>query len=620
MPFLQTLVILLAASVLTVPLAKRLGFGSVLGYLAAGLLIGPAALRLVTDVDDIAHVAELGVVMLLFVIGLELRPARLWLMRRSVLGLGGGQFVLTTAALYGLARLVGVAPATALIIAAGVALSSTAIVLPMLAERGLLANQVGRDGFAILLLQDLAIIPLVAAVPLLAGGGEPRDGTEILRALGDAVLALVLMLIGGRYLVRPLFRLVDSARLPEVFTAATLLLVAGTAAGFAAIGLSMSLGAFVAGVLMSDSEYRHQLKADIDPFQGLLLGFFFISVGAQTDVARLLADPGFVLAGAAVLVLVKAIIVFALTRATTQTSANAMRLAVALAQGSEFGFVLFTAATEAGAMSGEDARLASLVVTLSMLASPVLFALQERFLVPLLDRGPERDFDAIDETNPVIICGIGRVGQIVARILQSQRIPFTALDNDAGQVDAVRRFGNKAYYGDSTRPELLRAAGAEHAKVLVLALDDGEKSVEVVRMVKRHFPHLKLVVRARNRRHAHLLMDLGVRHIIRETFYSSLMMGDQVLEMLEIPTDERVRILQTFQRHDERTLVEQHAIYQDEKQLIQTSRQAAEELRGILAADLRDSDGRGTPAERGADGRQAAGNEPERLDPPAAAR
>jgi voltage-gated potassium channel Kch len=405
-----------------------------------------------------------------------------------------------------------------------------------------------------------------------------------------------------------------------------LLLVAGTAAGFSAIGLSMSLGAFVAGVLMSESEYRHQLKADIDPFEGLLLGFFFISVGAQTDVARLLADPGFVLAAAGVLVVVKAVIIFAITRATTQSTGNALRLAVALAQGSEFAFVLFTAATEAGAMSSDQARLAGLVVTLSMLASPVLFALLERWVVPRLEKVPARDYDEIDEANPVIICGIGRVGQIVARILQSRQIRFTALDNDAAQIDAVRRFGNKAYYGDSTRPELLRAAGAEQAKVLVIALDDGEKTLEVVRVVQRHFAHLKLVVRARNRRHAHLLMDQGVRHIIRETFYSSLMMGDQVLEMLDIPTEERVRTLQTFQRHDERTLVEQHRFYQDEKQLIQTTKQAAQELRGIFEADRRGAadaantnaagGSRGTPGER----LHPADAEPDRLDPPPAAR
>ncbi len=590
MPFLYTLVILLAAAVVAVPVAKRFGFGSVLGYLGAGLIIGPAGLRLVTDVESIAQVSELGVVMLLFLIGLELRPARLWVMRRSVLGLGAAQVVVTAAVLALAGHAFGLAWATAVVVGFGLALSSTAIVLPMLAERELLATRAGRDAFSVLLFQDLAVIPAVALLPLFDGGISGVTAMapgQVWLAVGKGIAAVLVVLIGGRFLIRPIFRAVEGAKAPEIFTATALVIVMGTAALVSLVGLSMSLGAFMAGVLLSDSEYRHELQADIEPFEGLLLGVFFISVGMGADLALLVERPLPILAGVVLLLAIKMAIAFALARISGQKMGDAMRFAVALAQAGEFGFVLFGAAVTVHVMTAEQSQAAMLVVTLSMVASPLLFALEERWLAPRLERRrQEREFDAIDGApTPVIIAGFGRMGQIVGRILRLRRIPYTALDNHIEQIDLVRRFGNKAYYGDPTRLDVLRAAGAAEAKVIVVALEPIADSLKVVEHVKRQFPNLAIVARARNRRHAHLLMDQGVTHIVRETFYSSLRLTEQVLEELGIDREDVRRTISVFQEHDERTLIDQHGYYKDEKQMIQTGKQAAAELQRLLEAD-----------------------------------
>ena len=581
---LTTIVILLAAAVLAVPLARRLGFGSVLGYLAAGLLIGPAGLGLVGDVEAIAHASEIGVMLLLFLIGLELRPARLWVMRRSVFGLGGAQVAVTAAAIGTGAWLFGVGPEAAAVLGFGLALSSTAMVLPLLAEKGLMQGQVGRDAFSILLFQDLAIIPAVAVLPLLAPGhAVPQDPWA---SVGIAFAAVAAVLIGGRFLIRPVFRLVAAARAPEIFAATALLVAVGTAALLSNAGLSGSLGAFMAGVLLADSEYRHQLQADIEPFEGLLLGLFFVSVGMAADLATLFAAPVTVLALALGLVAVKVLVVHVLGRLTGQDPLGASRMGVVLAQGGEFGFVLFGAAAADGVLSGDVARMAMLVVTLSMLTTPLVFAVEERWLAPRLGSRPKRDFDRIEEAGtPVIICGFGRVGQIVGRILRLRGIPYTALDIDSEQVELVRRFGNTAYFGDPTRPELLRAAGAEEARLLVVALSNIEASIKVVDVARRHFPHLTVLARARNRRHAHMLMDYGVTLIVRETLYSSVELTGKILGELGVAEADIRRTLETFLDHDERTLKAQHAVHNDEKQMIQTSRQAAQELMGLFEAD-----------------------------------
>jgi len=584
---LFSLVVLLAGVVLAVPVAKRLGFGGPLGNLAAGLVIGPGGLGLVTDVSAISHVSEFGVIMLLFLIGLELRPARLWVMRKAVLGLGGAQVVVTTVLIAAVAMLLGLPFAAAVVIGFGLSLSSTAMVLPMLAERELLPTNAGRAAFSILLFQDLAIIPAVALLPLLGNGGEMPDATNAWWAVLKAAAAVAAILVGGRYLLRPVFRAVDAAKTPEIFTATALLIVLGTAALAAWAGLSMSLGAFMAGVLLSDSEYRHEVQADIAPFEGLLLGFFFVSVGMAADIKALMAEPLRFLSLALGVMALKGVVLFGLARVSGMRPGGSARLATVLSQGGEFGFVLFGLAVAVGAMTAEQSAAAMLVVTLSMIATPFLFAAEERWIAPRLITKPVRPFDTIDVDGepPVIIAGFGRVGQIVGRVLRLRGIPFTALEQSAAQVDFVRRFGNKVYYGDPTREDLLRAAGAEHAKVLVVALEDMEQSLRVVELAKRHFPHLIIYARARNRRHAHFLMDRGVRNFVRETYDSSLRLTGGVLEALGVSPDDARHTLETFREHDERTLIRQHAVHHDENRLIQTSRQAAAELQSLFEAD-----------------------------------
>jgi len=582
---LTTLVALLAAATIAVLLTRKAGFGSVLGYLLAGIVIGPAGLRLVTDVEQIASVSSLGVVMLLFLIGLELRPQRLWVMRRAVFGLGAAQVAVTAGALAALAHLTGIGWAGATVLGAGLAMSSTAIVLPMLAERELLTSPAGRDGFAVLLFQDLAFIPLVALVPLLASHGAMASHLPW-QEVAKGVAAIAAILIGGRFLMHPLFRAIGGAKTPEVFTGTALLIVAGTAFIAEKAGLSPSLGAFMAGVLLSESEYRHELQADIAPFEGLLLGFFFISVGMAADMHLAWAHPVLLAAATGALLAAKAGVAFVLGKIARQDNANAVRFALALPQASEFSFVLFGAAVAAGALAADRAAMATLVSAASMIATPILFAGSEKWLIPALHRPDAAAFDAIpEEHNPVIVCGFGRVGQIVGRVLRMHGIPFTALERDSGQVEVVRRFGNKVYFGDPTRADMLRSAGAEEARLLVVAQDNMEEVLRTVEIAKRAFPHLKILSRARNRHHAHLLIDRGVDGFVRDTFHSSLRLAELSLAALGIADDAAARAVALFRDHDENQLLAAHAIYRDEQQLIQTTQQAADELASLFDAD-----------------------------------
>lgn len=584
---LATIVALLAAAVVAVPLTRRGGFGSVLGYLLAGVAIGPTGLRLVTDVHQIAEIASLGVVMLLFLIGLEVRPRRLWVMRRTVLGLGAAQVVGTTAVLALIIHAVGLSWPGAIVLGAGLAMSSTAIVLPMLAERDLLQSRAGRDGFAVLLFQDMAFIPLVALVPLLAGQGMATDQLPW-QSVGLGVLTIAAILVGGRFLLPPLFRAVSALRTPEVFTVTALLVVAGAAFLCEVVGLSASLGAFMAGVLLSESEYRHEVEADIAPFEGLLLGFFFISVGMSADLGLLAAKPGLLIGGTIVLVAVKALVCLGLASVMRRDGADQVRFSLALSQASEFSFVLFAAAAAAGILSADNLAATTLIVAASMIATPILFAGSEKFLLPRLTKPAEPVFDPIEnESHPVIICGFGRVGQIIGRVLRMHAIPFTALERDPGQVEVIRRFGGKVYFGDPTRPDLLRSAGAEQARLLIVALDDMEATLRVVDTARRHFPNLRILARARNRRAAHLLMDRSVDGLVRDTFHSSLRLAELGLRELGVDPAAAARAITLFGAHDEKMLAETHAIYSDEKQLVQSAQQATEELEALFEADHR---------------------------------
>jgi CPA2 family monovalent cation:H+ antiporter-2/glutathione-regulated potassium-efflux system protein KefB len=591
---LLTLVALLIAVAIAVPISRRLGLGSVLGYLVAGVAVGPRGAGLVSDVDQVQEIAELGVVMLLFLIGLEVRPQRLWTLRRSILGLGSAQVLLCGAALGGLAYAAGAATDSAVVLGAAFALSSTAIVLPMLGERGLLKTAAGRDGFAVLLFQDLAFIPLVAVLPLLGDGTLPDRVPW--HDVGRAAAAVVGILLVGRFVVPRAFRLIGGARVPEVFTALSLLVVVGTALVADQVGLSPSLGAFMAGVLLSDSEYRHELRANIEPFEGLLLGFFFMSVGMTTDLRVAASHPIVLAAGTLVLLAAKSSIAFGLGRLSGQDRPNAVRFALALPQGSEFGFVLFAAAVPLGALSAEQAVFATVVAAASMAATPLLFAASERWLVPRLKKRAKPAYEVIETAAyPVIICGFGRMGQVVGRILRMSGIRFTALDRDPAQVDVARRFGTRVFYGDAGRLEVLRAAGAAEARVLILAMDDADSVLRTVEIAQRNFPNLRILARARNRHAAYLLMDRGVDGLVRETFHSSLKLTELALKQVGMTAPEAARTIEIFRTHDEAELRETQAFYRDEKQLVQSAQQAADELASLFEADER------TPSRTAAD-------------------
>jgi len=589
MEFLYEAAIFLAAAVLAVPLFRLLGFGSVLGYLVAGVVIGPAGLRLVTDVDNILHFAEIGVVLLLFIIGLELQPSRLWVLRRSVFGLGLLQVLACGLPISLFAWWWGMGPAASAVIGFGLALSSTAFVLQLLAERGQLTTQHGRNAFSILLFQDLAVLPMLAAMPLLAAGREFLGWREVMIDAAAVIAVLAAIIVGGHYLLRPVLRAVAHARTSEIFTATALLVVLGSALAVEAVGLSMALGAFLAGVLLADSEYRHELEANIQPFKGLLLGLFFIAVGMSADLSLIVDRPEAVVGIAAGLLAFKSAVLFALARLWGMTAGVACSLAAVLAQGGEFGFVLFTAAVGRGVLDGVTADLLIAAVTLSMAATPLLVLVAERMVLPRLPAGETpRPWDRLEEPDEpqVIIAGFGRFGQVVGRLLRVANIPFTALEGNPSQVDFVRRYGNRVYYGDPSKLELLRAVGVDRARAFVLAIDDVEGSIRTAEVLRREFPSLPVYARARNRQHAHRLMSLGVEIVVRETFASSLEMGEALLDGLGWDRQQAREAVTLFREHDEQLLQRQRAVHRDEEALIQSAREAARELEDLFESDL----------------------------------
>ena len=575
--------VVLAATVVAVPLFKRLKLSAVLGYITAGLVIGPWVLGVFTDVESTLHLAEFGVVLLLFVIGLELQPSRLWVMRHAVFGSGTAQVVLTTLGLAAAIHLAGQSWTTSLIVGFALSLSSTALILQVLAERNELPTRHGRTAFAVLLFQDLAIMPVLLVLPLLA---ESAAATFSWRAMLTPIVVVVFVVGAARYLLKPVLRAVAQTRTQEAFTAATLLVVIGTALLFESAGLSMALGAFIAGVLLADSEYRHELEADIEPFKGLLLGLFFIAVGMSANLGLLIENPLLVAGLTVAFLAVKTILVWAAARLARHSQATAWRLGVALAGGGEFAFVLFALATRNGLLESRTADFLILVVTASMALAPLLMALADRIARHYAPSAPAPVFDPIEPQEPrVLIAGFGRVGQIVGRVLRARRIHFTALEVSPAQVDFLRRFGNKLYYGDASRLEMLRSAGADHADVLVLAIDDVEASVRTAELVQRHFPRLRVIGRARNRQHAFRLMEAGVQEIRRETLASSLEMAELTLVALgTTPTTAAAQVRQ-FRSHDDETLRKQAAIKDDEDKLIATSQASARQLESLFEAD-----------------------------------
>lgn len=600
--FLFQAFVYLSAAVVSVPIAKRLGLGSVLGYLFAGIIIGPFVFKFVgMETETVLHFAEFGVVLMLFLIGLELQPSRLWKLRGPILGLGGLQVGITTMIIFLIGFLLGLGWKISLAIGLILALSSTAIVLQTLNEKGLIKTEAGQSSFSVLLFQDIAVIPMLAILPLLAApiiGSIGQSGAQIhhggfgveaLPGWQQAILVAVVIgtiIVVGRFLVRYVFRFIAETRLREIFTAFALFLVIGIALSMQLVGLSAALGTFLAGVVLADSEYRHELESNIEPFKGLLLGLFFISVGASIDFNLLQQEPYLILGLVVGLIVIKLVILFVLGFVFKMSMSQNFLFSFSLAQGGEFAFVLFSFATQNRVIPESISDTLILVVAVSMALTPILMIFNEKLLQPRfsnLDEKPESD--TIDEKNIVIIAGFGRFGQIVGRLLHANNIGTTVLDYKPSQIDMVRKFGYKVFYGDASRIDLLHSAGASEAKLFILAIDDKEKALEIAETVKKHFPNLEVLARSFDRRHTYELMNLGVRVIQRETFNSALELGTSALRHLGFHGYQAHRAALTFKHHDEKTLIDLHEHWGDEKTFLIQMQERNQDLIDLLSSD-----------------------------------
>ncbi|MTI18105.1 potassium transporter [Rhodobacteraceae bacterium RKSG542] len=601
MDLFQSAFVYLLAAVVAVPIAKRLGLGSVLGYLIAGIVIGPMLGFVGSEAEEVKHFAEFGVVMMLFLVGLELQPAILWRMRNKLIGLGGLQVLITTGAFTAVALMFGQVWQSALAIGMTLALSSTAIVLQTLNEKGLMASPGGQSSFSVLLFQDIAVIPMLAVMPLLAvvgfHHGDASGGHGSGGALSNlpgwlqtlAILGVIsAIIIGGRYLIRPVFRFIAAARLREVFTAAALLLVVGIALLMDTVGLSPALGTFVAGVVLSDSEYRHELESDIDPFKGLLLGLFFISVGAGIDFGLIFGSPATIFGLALAVMAIKFAILFFLSKVFRIPKGENWLFALGLAQAGEFAFVLFGFAQSAGAVPTDTIRVLTLVVAITMLLTPLLFIFYDKVIAPRAAVLSPRDADDIDEKGTVVVAGVGRFGQVTTRLLLSNGYKVVILDYDPEMTEALRRIGLKTYYGDASRPDLLHAAGLDDAKMFVAAMDDKEQQVIVVDHVARTYPHCKIIARAYDRHHAYELYEAGAHVVERETFEAALNLGKQALiELGEHPFQAELKA-KAFRRHDKETMRQLHENWKDggvDQSYIENLKARGDQLYSVMRLD-----------------------------------
>lgn len=601
--------IFLSAGVVAVPIASRLGLGSVLGYLIAGVIIGPFVLNLLHDATQLMHFSEFGVVMMLFLIGLELRPSLLWRMRLPILGLGGLQMLVTTAVITGIGIFFDQPWQTAVAIGLILSLSSTAIALQILGEKNLMKAGSGKSSFAVLLFQDIAVIPIIAILPLLAIAGPltvadtnaiaasavahgTSDGNLIAHLPGwqktsIIMLAVITIILAGRFLTRPLFRFIADSKLRELFTATALMLVIGIALLMTTVGLSPALGAFTAGVVMADSEYRHELEANIDPFKALLLGLFFISVGASIDFQLLGERPLVILEIVLGLVAIKFIILLILARLFGIPGGGKYWFSFALAQGGEFGFVLLASSLKNNILPQETIDILTASIALSMMLTPLMILFNEKFIIPKFkeEKITEPQEAMEEQDNPVIIAGFGRYGQIVGRLLIANDVPVTVLDHSASHIERVRRFGFKVFYGDAGREDLLHTAGADKAKVLVIAVDDHKKVTEILKTAKHNFPHLSVHVRAYDAMHYHELKNAGADFISRELFLSSLSMGEKTLQTLGMRAYKAKRQARQFAVYDQKTTDRLGEHMDDSKRYISETRQAQEEVLHILRGD-----------------------------------
>ncbi len=598
----------LSAAVISVPVAKRLGLGSVLGYLIAGFAIGPFGFQLIGEEgQDVMHFAEFGVVMMLFLIGLELRPSLLWRLRGPILGMGGLQVGLTIAAITSVGTFFGLPLQAALAVGMTLSLSSTAIVLQTLNEKGLMKTDAGQSAFSVLLFQDIAVIPMLAIMPVLAvkavgvvkEAGESHGGSttwvEGFSGWGQALIVvgvIAFIIIGGLFLIRPFFRYVAKTRLRELFTAAALLLVIGISLLMTKVGLSPALGTFLAGVVLANSEYRHELEGDIEPFKGLLLGLFFIAVGASIDFGLITAKPGLIAMLVGGLIGVKLVVLLIVGKIFKMRHNQNILFALSLAQGGEFAFVLFSFAVQNHVVSNAVANPLIGAVALSMALTPLALIVNDKFIQPRFGthEQEERDADSIDEENPVIIAGFGNFGSIVGRLLRANDVGITVLEHDSDRVELLRKLGLKVFYGDASRQDLLHAAGAEKARILILAFNDHGKTLAMVHMVRKHYPHLTIFTRSSGRTEVFELLDQGVHHVYRETFDTSLKVGNDALIALGFRSYQAQRVSKTFRHHDvDATNVLRH-VRHDKKTYISLSRQRIEDLEQLMLSELRDTE------------------------------
>lgn len=581
---LLQITIFLGASLLLVPLLKRFGIATVLGYLFTGILLGPDVFNIASDPEAIQELAEFGVILLMFLIGLELRPQRLWSMRSAIFGMGSLQvgitgIVLAVVSFFALQQ--GIA--ASVVIGFALALSSTAFVLQMLSEKQQLNTTYGQQSFSILLFQDMAAIPLIAVIPLLAGTESSHHGIAYFAAIVATFSGLFLF---SRYLMRPFFRFVAKSGAHELITAVGLFIVLAVVGLMDVLGISTTLGAFLTGVLLADSEFRHELEASIAPFKGLLLGLFFMTVGMTTELSLFINMPWLIIGGALALLLIKMISLTAIARYLKNSWRNSLLLATCLAQGGEFAFVVLSVAKSENVIQQAIFQPITLIVTLSMVLTPMLYWLMQSQILPRFSTKTVPEYDEIpDEHNPVIIAGFGRFGQIIARVAHLQHLSFTAIDSNLDKVDFVRNYGGHLYYGDATQPDILRAAGIEHAKIFVLAIDDIEDSMNVARHIRLNYPQLKLLVRARDRHQVHLLRDLGIEHIWRETYLSSLGMAYHMLCDLGVSEDDAYKSIELFRDYDDKLLAQQQQFYTDEQKIYETHRNALAELEHLFESD-----------------------------------
>jgi len=593
--FLLVAVVFLLAAVVAVPLAKKLRLGAVIGYLLAGVVIGPSMLNLIDHPENVSHISELGVVLLLFIIGLELSPRRLWLMRKAVFGVGLAQ-VMICASLIGSIAYVGLDQPvnTAVVLGLGLALSSTAFGLQIIAERKELNSPHGRLAFAILLFQDIAAIPLIALIPLLGSATGDAGGESNLEQIIKVVGSIALIVVGGRYLLRPVFRIVARTGLQEVSTATALLVVIGTAWLMQSVGVSMALGAFLAGLLLADSEYRHELESQIEPLKGLLLGLFFISVGMTADIGLLITSPAAVLLLTALIIGCKLPLIYLVGRvAGGLNQISALRLGVVLAAGGEFAFVVFQMARDQQLFDQPMHSMLVLAITLSMAVTPLIILVLSQLIKPkpTTVEVPE-EYQQIHTDEPrVVISGMGRMGQVIARVLRAQRIPYVGLETSVDSIEMSRSLSSDMpiFYGDPMRPEILRAAQVDKAQFFIITTDDPDANLKTAELVRRLYPHVTILARARNRQHVHRLIDLGAL-AVRETFHSSLEMSKQVLTGLGLSETQANSRIKRFRQHDEQVLAAQHQVYDDAAAVMQTAREARADLERLFDADRIEED------------------------------